>query len=168
MEYEHLFHDFARRTRHNLALIRQARAEGREAYEVTQLINSMLGLLVLPRERYLQSIPAVPLEQLRRDGWPEPVLVGGFDQVKDLRGLIHALRHSIAHFNIEFTETGGEITGVRLTNRHQGRVRWRATLGLAELESIADRFTALILQEGEGGEAEREKRRGGAAGAGGV
>lgn len=146
MDYQVLVRDFARRTLHNLELVREAKRKGHEAYEVTQLINSLLGLLVLPRERYIESIPAVPLEQLRREGWPEPVLSGEFADVSDLRDLIRVLRNSIAHFNIEFIADSGEIDGVRLANRHRGSIRWRATLTLEDLEEITSRFAAIILE----------------------
>ncbi|HMP06491.1 MAG TPA: HEPN family nuclease, partial [Lacipirellulaceae bacterium] len=100
------------------------------------------------RERSLQSIPNVSLEQLRRDGWPEPVLQGEVGSVNGLRDLMRVLRNSIAHFNIEFTEIDGEISGVRLSNRDGGQTRWQATLGLEDLEQITYRFAALILEEG--------------------
>ena len=126
MDYQHLVRDFARRSRRNLDFIREARKRGEEVYEVTQLVNSMLGLLVLPKERYLQNIPDVSLDDLRRDGWPEPVLNGKFSRVTGLRDLVGALRHSVAHFNIEFTETGGEIDGIQMSNRYGGTIRWQA------------------------------------------
>jgi len=61
MEYEKLVQDFAYRTRKNLdALLYLKRTKpdnNIEVYEVTQLINSMLGLLVFPKERYFDKIP---------------------------------------------------------------------------------------------------------------
>jgi hypothetical protein len=68
MMYAEVVRDFARRTKANLAAIERLCANGEEVYEVTQLVNSMLGLLVLPQQEFVDRIPETPLEQLRRDG----------------------------------------------------------------------------------------------------
>ena len=57
MNYESVIRDFAERTRKNLRAIEDLQAKGGEAYEVTQLVNSMLGLLVFPRERFSIKFP---------------------------------------------------------------------------------------------------------------
>ena len=59
MNYQNLVGDFARRTRINLETIRtfQKAKPDPQVYEVTQLINSMLGLLILPPHRFIESVP---------------------------------------------------------------------------------------------------------------
>ena len=50
---EYFISDFAERTKTNLKLINEmAESPFQKAYEVTQLINSLLGLVVLPNEKY--------------------------------------------------------------------------------------------------------------------
>ena len=52
---EHFIGDFAGRTKTNLDIINDlanAPARNQEVYEVTQLINSFLGLIVLPNEKF--------------------------------------------------------------------------------------------------------------------
>ena len=46
--------DFAKRTLANLNIIEQEIRENKDAYEVTQLINSLLGLIVFPFERQIK------------------------------------------------------------------------------------------------------------------
>ncbi len=50
MMYEEVIRDFAERTRAKLRAIEQLEAEGRDVYEVTQLVNSTLGHLVFPQQ----------------------------------------------------------------------------------------------------------------------
>ncbi len=72
MEYQkEVIIDFARRTRANLEFIERAEKCGESVFEVTQLANLLLGLLVFPREHYMQSIPETPLPELVEQGWPE-------------------------------------------------------------------------------------------------
>ena len=137
MNYESVIRDFAERTRKNLRAIEDLQAKGGEAYEVTQLVNSMLGLLVFPRERFLDKIPQTSLSDLEADGWPVPKVVGDFPQARDLRELIRYLRNAIAHFNIEFI--GEKIQSVRVWNTTKDkRTTWKAEIGLKELRAIAD------------------------------
>jgi hypothetical protein len=56
MDYQKEFIiDFARRTRANLEFIESAKRP--DVFEVTQLFNSMLGLLVFPQQSYIDRIP---------------------------------------------------------------------------------------------------------------
>ena len=150
MDYSSLVRDFAERTQHNLQLVRRAQEEDNEAYEVTQLINSMLGLLILPVEHMRNAIPATSLEEMEADGWPTPLVSGGFAAPRDLRDLMRMLRNSIAHFNLEFlSDSSGQITGICLWNTRRGTRTWQVTLSLSDLEGLTDRFIDLLLDTPE-------------------
>jgi hypothetical protein len=149
MMYESLLRDFTVRTRHNLALIEAQKKVGNEVYETTQLINSLLGLLVLPRERMLNEIPDLPVEELYARGWPKFKIVGTAPLQDTLRPLVRALRNAVAHFNVEFASNEhGEIGGVVLTNKAQrsGRIVWRAELPLVDLRRLVECFSDLLLE----------------------
>ena len=150
MEYQHLIEDFARRTRDNLQHLNALKASGIEVYEVTALVNSMLGLLVFPQQRYVDSIPETPIDELANQGWPIPSVVGNFPQVSNLRQLVRHLRNAISHFNIEFFADGsGQIAGLIVWNvdPRSKRTTWKARLLVSDLDAIAHRFIALILKE---------------------
>jgi hypothetical protein len=150
MEYRNLVEDFARRTRENLRILRAAHERGEHIYEVTALINSMLGLLVFPQQKYVNSIPETSLEELSVQGWPIPVVVGDFPQVLNLRQLIRNLRNAVSHFNIEFyTEGGEQIAGLTVWNTkpRTRQVTWKATLSISELDIIVHKFITLILRD---------------------
>lgn len=61
MMYEEVIHDFAQRTRKNLKVIESLQEAGLEVFEVTQLVNSCLGLLVFPQQNFVKKIPHTPL-----------------------------------------------------------------------------------------------------------
>ena len=161
MIYEDVVRDFASRTKKNLEVIETLQNEGREVFEVTQLINSMLGLLVFPQQRYIQSIPKTPLKQLENEGWPVPRVTGRFRQVTNLNQLIRYLRNAVAHFNIKFIGDGSnEIAILRVWNmapvREKGKIvrdengkpkeekNWEAELSLDDIREITYRFIELI------------------------
>ena len=83
MRYEDLVIDFAERTKTNLIAIeeiveaenQEEKLEKRKAFETTQLINSCLRLIAMPREKDFDKIPKIPLEGLEKEGWPIPSLI---------------------------------------------------------------------------------------------
>ncbi len=148
MMYEDVIADFARRTEANLRTIRLLAREGRAtpAFEVTQLVNSMLGLLVFPQ--YLDRIPETPIADLASNGWPIPEVVGDYPQVPDLRQLVRMLRNAITHCNLRFEPgAGNEIAALTVWNTQPrtGKVTWKARLTVADLDAITTRFVALLL-----------------------
>ncbi len=141
--------DFAQRTRANLEFIEAAEQDGKSVFEVTQLANSMLGLLVFPRENYTKNIPETPLSDLVNQGWPEIHTTLGKLPKDNLRQLMRMLRNSIAHCNVEFVaDTDSVITGIRLWNSitRNGRKSktWQTELSIADLRTIAFKFIELI------------------------
>lgn len=153
MMYEDVVADFAQRTRANLEAIRQQRITpgSSQVFETTQLVNSMLGLLVFPQQRYIDRIPEAPLSELVAAGWPIPQVVGNHPQAEDLRQLVRLLRNAIAHFNIEFIPGADNqieaLTVWNTTPRPPHKVTWKARLTIADLDGITDRFIEL-LQDG--------------------
>ena len=147
MEYSDLVKDFARRTRQNLELLKalQEQYPQLEIYEVTQLINSMLGLLIFPQQRYIERIPQIPLDELVCQGWP--ILVKE-SQVADLNQLVRYLRNAIAHFNIEFLiDEARQIRGIMVWNLKHDQIDWKAELSLQEIELITDKFIELLIEK---------------------
>jgi hypothetical protein len=150
MEYhEQFIIDFAKRTRANLEYIEQAEVRGDQVFQVTQLVNSLLGLLVFPRERYLQEIPPLTMQELANRGWPEITTIRGALREDNLRGLTQMLRNSIAHCNVEFVSgSDSQITGLKVWNTNHGRKTWEAEMQISQLRSIVLKFIEL-LESGE-------------------
>lgn len=149
MEYESIVSDFAKRTRINLETLRAVQQEGRQVYEVTALVNSLLGLLVFPQQQFMDRIPETPLAELHALGWPVPRIRGSFNQVATLRELARYLRNAVAHFNLKFRVDGsGQIDGVILWNTRNQRKVWEVEMNLDELDGIVDRFVALLEDRG--------------------
>ena len=71
-----------------------------EVYPVTQLWNSLLGLIVLPQERDVDRIPATRMSERWAVGWPRITVAGR--EHRTLRHLVRDLRNAVSHFNVEF------------------------------------------------------------------
>ena len=136
---------FALRTRKNLEYIRDAFDRDEDVHVVTHVVNSLLGIVVVPKERYFEeSFWSISLEELTRRGWPkwdvtidEPTKKGS--HTATLGDLIRHLRNATAHGRFRF---GGEpdsrhISEVKLiVEDAPSRVRnpnWRAEIAGTDL-----------------------------------
>ncbi|MBK9629263.1 MAG: hypothetical protein IPO56_16625 [Flavobacteriales bacterium] len=153
---EDTFKDFARRTLANLRAVEAPRTAGADdVYEVTQLINSMLGLVTFPKEE--DRVPDVDLHELvGKRSWPAPAELQGAGKVMGkgngkskttLRAVVIALRHAVSHQLIEFRtgrkEGRVEIVGVRFwNNKHP----WELTIGIGSLRKFVVSLAEEVIE----------------------
>jgi HEPN family protein len=145
--YEVTVRHFAHRTRKNLETIEKfSKADPNSYFEVTQLINSAIGLLMFPQQEFFESIPTKSLKELTKEGWPIPVFEHGEERTQNLRDLTKKMRNSFAHFNIDFKPDRGKIVGIYLWNRsHEKRPPdWVCYISIEDLRKIFEKFAKLI------------------------
>ena len=100
--YKNIEHDFIERTMKLIAqyegILHKYKFE--EQYNYTLLLNCLLGVIVLPKERLYSHIPNHRLTKALKTemGLKKSDINTDY---KTLRDLIHALRNSIAHYSFE-------------------------------------------------------------------
>ena len=104
--------DFAQLTRKNLRFIKHAYKlhKNQDAHVVTQLMNSLLGIIIVPDAKHVQHHSSlVSLKELQERGWPmwnimydEPT--GNRPKTETLECLIWHLRNAAAHGRFKFLE----------------------------------------------------------------
>ncbi len=115
-------------------------------YDATLLLNCLLGLLVVPKESCLASIPDTPISELSAWGInPEAVRSYGSSNRPDndprnLRGLVWRLRNAVAHFRFKPIPDRGEVTAFNFKDQSG----FEATLPLTELRVFVERLAAYI------------------------
>lgn len=130
--------EFIARTQKNLKAIECLKQKGGEVYEVTQLLNSMLGLLIFPRARFFEKIQDKSWDLMDKEGWPLPS--GDNAKVSDLEELIRKMRNAVAHINIELVNDGNEIIGIRFSSYHRKGQNWTGVYDIASLRKFVDMF----------------------------
>lgn len=129
--------EVALRTRANLEFMDEQRRQGAEVYEFTQLLNSMLGMIICVREDYFKaprgsSEPAVTWQNLEEaDLHISPSIR---EKASAFSTLISNLRNGLAHNGYDFLVSDGEIAGIKVkTNKG-----WSADFSEDELREIAN------------------------------
>ena len=69
--YENIDIDFAKRTSKIIEQYKQHIPRGSENFEVTLLVNCLVGLLILPQQKRYDLIPDVPVDELADLAHPE-------------------------------------------------------------------------------------------------
>ncbi len=128
MTYNELLRDFASRTMDNLEVIEKEAEQGK-AFEVTQLVNSFLGVFIFAWQD--QQMPN------RINLGSTSLTKGDFDKI----------RHALAHFDIKPIDEEGEICGFRLSDRKGGK--WEREFRVDELRTILEQMHDHLKRENE-------------------
>lgn len=142
--YKNIDVDFAKRTLRIIEQYDLTKQRGRENFEVTLLVNCLVGLLVLPHERRMKLIPDIALEELGE--WSiDPEFVTSWGPVKNekqntLRELVHRLRNSVAHFRIEAEGTEDDIERLKFSDRNG----FEAVVPVHNLKAFVKKFAQTI------------------------
>ena len=152
----------ARRSRKNLKFICDQKRLGADVEEFTQLLNSMLGMLICLREEYFKGsevtwdkVKASGLIPIQIEGDASTQTSPNLKHSETFSSLISNLRHAFAHNCFELL--GDPITGVRVwnipngtPNSHNSRT-WQAELSEQQLQQVANLFID-FLEKRHGGD----------------
>ena len=152
--YGSFIQDFVKRTSENLELLRKQSSDD-EYYEVTQLINSLLGLIVFTNERSATANTAFFEKDvnafLEDDKFPVPrstYKIGAIDEPNTVASFLRHMRNAIAHCRIE--AHGNEtIESIEFFDEscNGTKPKWRITLTIGQIDALIGKFTAAYLEE---------------------
>ena len=133
----------SQRTKKNLEFVKNAFEEGEDVHVVTQLVVSLLGLVVLPWEQYFVELSdKVTLDDLQGRGWPAwHVTLGSCDT---LGCLMNRLRNATAHGRLDFSSDSRFLSEVMVTVEDawpkSKEVHWRAEIRADQLYEFCIRL----------------------------
>lgn len=145
---------FSSRTIKNLEYLNKAMRAGDDVHVVTQLVTSLLALIVFPyqeiEDRNISDLKAIQLAQLEARGWPAWRIDIGTST--DFQDHVRHLRNAISHRRVYFSSDDRDPSRVEITfrdaKRDRGDWKWGAVIGALALEEFVLRFAA-FLQERE-------------------
>jgi hypothetical protein len=135
---------FAYRTGKNLWYIESSSTEGADVHVVTQLVLSLLGLIVFPwaiLENSKNKVKSLLLADLVKEGWPEWESQG--NACKGLGQLLRRVRNAAAHRGVFFTSDSLLLEEVVITFSDE-EADWRATIRADHLRDFCLRFIDLM------------------------
>ena len=150
MEYKKIENDFVERT---LKLISEYDGE----FEVTLLVNCCLGLLVLPKEKHLNSIPdkEIPLEGSLWGISREHLSVDCGSCGYKLKDVIRRLRNGICHFKIKTIPDGSkQIKTLEIRDRG----KFKAAFDVSQIKELAESLGQHVISHNKSLQPTQETR----------
>ena len=157
---------FACRTLKNLEYIEKAKQLNADegVHPITQLGNSLLGLVVFPMARLVdERFKEILLSDLWGNGWPKIHITLDVDNqtsthrrrrkpwqpTATLHDVVRHLRNAAAHGRVTFSSDSQRLEEVKITieDRPQdgGPVNWRAYMTGEELREFCVKFSELLV-----------------------
>lgn len=133
----------AERTLKNITYIQTSRESySRDVYEVTEVFNSLLSVIVLPEALNLNPIPNVSLDQLPPTTWPLSVREVA-TTFPSFGTFLFCMRHAVAHGDFAFVpneedrnEIGFVVFGGNCSQPRPG-TRWELRMPVRDLFDFA-------------------------------
>lgn len=116
--------------------------------DATLLLNCLLGLLIVPKEKSINKIPEDAVSDLDRWGISPSSIerwgkIKGKDHPQNLRQLVWSMRNAVAHFRIEPQEKNRECIGFDFTDQSG----FRASISLEELHCFVERLARHLEEQ---------------------
>lgn len=159
MEYQQFLKDFVERTKTNLKIIQEQSKHHDEGYEVTQLINSCLGLIVFVNEdksnfeaTEISYDALVETQKEHAFSFNDSTTLIKYKEFpvtnRDTqKSTLEHIRHSLAHSNIGIIAKNHQIKGITLKNIppwNHGDATWHIAITIEEFQKILDFLTQQI------------------------
>lgn len=143
---------FAQNTLANLKLIEDRFLGHPDFHPVTQLINSLLGLVVFTQEKnFIKYVAKQPLKELEEKGWPEIAITKDESKrpTKTLGDLIWHLRNAVAHGRMIFSSDSRDLAEVTISLEDgpskSSEPCWKATMTAIQLRELCLRMVDLLI-----------------------
>jgi hypothetical protein len=140
---------FSQRTWKNYAFLEAAQHSGTDVHIVTQLVVSLLGLIVFPYEHRKQTQGQqfnISLAELTKQGWPQFDIHLGHSETLD--SLVKHLRNACSHRRIRFSSDSRDLSDVQIHfwDRKKSHLPddWGATIDGDGLRDFVYYFASLL------------------------
>ena len=150
---------FMRRTLKNLKAINDLHDQGKEVYEVTQLVNSSVGMLTYPKEilkaNFSDSfVSSELLEKIRKSvvsDYPK-------ESVTSLQNIVRHFRNAVSHGRVTFPrQTEGELQEVCFCDEDEQGHHFSLKLSLKDYEELVISIAKGTIKKYEKRERKKEK-----------
>ena len=147
--------DFINRTKTIIQQYDRFQIVETEKYEVTLLINCLIGLLILPQQHWFDNLPTQEVSQKEWGINPKHISTIKKGETKNVKNVARHLRNSIAHYNFKvFENTSNEISSIKFedfetTNgaTKQKIKTFEATITVSCIRQFTTKLTETLAEE---------------------
>jgi len=140
-------YDFIERTKKILIQYDSFKEEEKEKYEVTLLLNSFVGLLILPQQYWYDYLPETTLTEKDWGIDPENVIFMKKQEVKNVKNFSRHLRNSISHYNFfAFSDDDKIISHIKFIDSDSSSNTFEAILPVKNIRNFLNILSDFMLK----------------------
>lgn len=142
--------DFISRTKKIIEQYNDIKLPENEKFEITLLINCLVGLLILPQQNWFDMLPSGYVISQKEWGINKKhihVIKNG--EMMDVKNIARHLRNSIAHYRFKaFENKSTEISSVSFKDYdQQGNITFDATIPIPSIRQFTKKLTDTLLTQ---------------------
>lgn len=141
--------DFINRTKAIIQQYDSFQIVEKEKYEVTLLLNCLIGLLILPQQHWFDSLPTDLVSQKEWGINPSHISSIKDGETKNIKVVARHLRNSIAHYEFKaFDNSSNQISSIKFMDKdREGNVTFEAIFPLPNLRQFTTKLTDTFTTE---------------------
>lgn len=141
--------DFIERTKLIINQYDKIQIPKKEKFEVTLLLNCLVGLFILPQQHWFNNISK---ELISKKEWGIEDFHISFinkGETKNVKDIARHIRNSIAHYKFKvFGNSNNEISKIKFEDfNHEKEKTFEATFPLANFKIFVDKFSTALIKE---------------------
>ncbi|MDT3367544.1 MAG: hypothetical protein LIR40_02720 [Bacteroidota bacterium] len=141
--------DFVFRTKKIIKQYDSFQIEKAEKYEVTLLLNCLVGLLILPQQHWFDSLPAYLISQKEWGINPNHISMIKKGETKNVKDIARHLRNSIGHYKFKaFENKSTDISSIKFEDFDpQGNKTFEAIIPISGIRQFTTKLTDVLIDE---------------------
>lgn len=117
------------------------------SYRDTLFINCLVGLLIIPKEKWFDSLPT---EIVNRNDWgisdSDILLIKG--DLKSVQQVARRIRNSISHYNFKVLGDGsGQLEKIKFEDRDGSIETFEATIKIEDMRVFVEKLTDYLVNQ---------------------
>ncbi len=141
--------DFINRTKTIIEQYDSFQIAEKEKFEVTLLLNCLIGLLIIPQQHWFECLPT---ELVSQKAWginPKQISKIKDGETKNIKDVARHLRNSIAHYEfVVFDNSSNKISSVKFKDKDRNRnITFEAIIPLPNLRQFTTKLTDTFTVE---------------------
>jgi hypothetical protein len=147
--YLHQEFDFVERTKKIIEQYDSLTIPEKDKFEVTLLLNCLVGLLILPQQNWYDNLPSEIISQKEWGITPEHISFIKRGETKNIKDISRHLRNSVAHYRFKaFDNSSNKISRIKFEDFEQsGDKTFEALIPLANLRQFTNRLSDNFMTE---------------------
>ncbi|HML72243.1 MAG TPA: HEPN family nuclease [Macellibacteroides fermentans] len=141
--------DFIYRTKKIIEQYDRFQIEKAEKYEVTLLLNCLVGLLILPQQHWFDSLPINLISQKEWGINPNHIIMMKNGETKNVKDIARHLRNSISHYKFKaFENKATDISSIKFEDfDKQENKTFEAIIPILGIRQFTTKLTDIFTDE---------------------